>query len=129
MAPLDEAPSSRAAAVRPKSLMSRSTNARYLANPPPGVDKNSKQGFAMTFIQLGRRGYQITLWSASWAGRKRWLEKIEGRQNELRERSLVFDTLPLSEGYFVGTNRVTCAAPFGTFLTSASPGVVSVGEN
>lgn len=69
----------------------------------------------MTFIQLGRRGYQITLWAASWAARKKWLEKIEARQNELRERSLVFDTLLLSEGYFVGTNRVTCAVPFGTF--------------
>lgn len=94
-------------------MMSRGSNARYLANPPPGVDKNSKQGFAMTFVHLGRRGYQITLWSASWAGRKKWLEKIEARQQELRERSLVFETLPLSTGYFVGTNRVTCAAPFG----------------
>ena len=115
---IDEVTSARTGAVRPKSLLSRGTNNRYLSNPPPGIDKNSKQGFAMTFIHLGRRGYQITLWSASWAGRKKWLEKIEGRQNELRERSLVFDTLPLSEGYFVGTNRVTCAAPFGTSLFS-----------
>lgn len=70
----------------------------------------------MTFIHLGRRGYQITLWAATWAGRKKWLEKIEGRQSELRERSLVFETKALSAGYFVGTNRVTCAAPFGQCL-------------
>lgn len=116
VAPTDDAAQARAGTVRPKSLMARSgSNTKYLANPPPGVDKNSKQGFAMTFIHLGRRGYQITVWSASWAGRKKWLEKIEERQNELRERSLVFETLPLSSGYFVGTNRVTCAAPFGEF--------------
>ncbi|KAM0753215.1 RhoGEF Rgf2 [Meredithblackwellia eburnea MCA 4105] len=107
VAPLDEATASRGGTVRPKSLMSRAST-----NPPPGVDKNSKQGFAMTFIHLGRRGYQITLWSTSWAGRKKWLDKIEGRQAELRDRSLVFETRALSAGYFVGTNRVTCAAPF-----------------
>lgn len=96
--------------------MSRGSTTKYLAQPPPGVDKNNKQGFAMTFVHLGRRGYQITLWAASWTGRKKWLEKIEARQHELRERSLVFETLPLSAGFFVGTNRVTCAAPFGKFL-------------
>ncbi|ORY80260.1 CNH-domain-containing protein [Leucosporidium creatinivorum] len=112
VAPTDDAATARAGVVRPKSLMARGTATKHLAQPPPGVDKNSKQGFAMTFIHLGRRGYQITVWAASWATRKNWLEKIEGRQNELRERSLVFETLPLSSGYFVGTNRVTCAAPF-----------------
>jgi len=30
----------------------------------------------------------------------------------LRQRSLVFETSVLSEGYFVGSNKVTCAAPF-----------------
>ncbi|KAI5480628.1 Rho guanyl-nucleotide exchange factor [Pseudohyphozyma bogoriensis] len=112
VAPLEDSVAARGGTVRPKSLMSRSSTVKYLANPPPGVEKNNKQGFAMTFIHLGKRGYQITLWSASWAGRKKWLEKIEGRQQELRDRSLVFETIPLSSGYFVGTNRVTCAAPF-----------------
>lgn len=117
---MDDPTSVRAGTVRPRSLMSRGANARYLANPPPGVDKNSKQGFAMTFVHLGRRGYQITLWAATWAGRKKWLEKIETRQQELRERSLVFETLPLSAGYFVGTNRVTCAAPFGKLTQNST---------
>lgn len=91
----------------------KSTSSATAKDPPPGVDKNSKQGFAITFIHLGRRGYQITLWASTWTARKKWLEKIEERQNELRERSLVFETVPLSAGYFVGTNRLTCAAPFG----------------
>ena len=119
VAPLDDSAVARGGAVRPKSLISRGANPKYPANPPPGIDKHSKNGFAMTFIHLGRRGYQITLWSASWAGRKKWLEKIEGRQLELRDRSLVFETRALSAGYFVGTNRVTCAAPFGEVFPSS----------
>ncbi|GAA5827121.1 hypothetical protein JCM11251_001126 [Rhodosporidiobolus azoricus] len=117
VAPVDDAASIRNGVVRPRSLMARgASSAKILpataAQPPPGVDKNNKQGFALTFIHLGRRGYQITLWANTWTARKKWLEKIEERQNELRERSLVFETLPLSAGYFVGTNRLTCAAPF-----------------
>jgi hypothetical protein len=105
--------------VRPKSLMARgsskSSTTTSSNQPPPGADKN-KQGFALTFIHLGRRGYQLTLWASTWTTRKKWLDKIEERQHELRERSLVFETLPLSAGYFVGTNRLTCAAPFGEFF-------------
>ena len=70
----------------------------------------------MTFTHLGRKGYSITLWAATASGQKNWLEKIEQRQNILRERSMVFDTALLSEGYFVGSNRATCAAPFGASL-------------
>lgn len=106
-------------AARPKSLMSRtsntsklnlSTNGNGARNSVP--DPTSKQGFSITFTHLGRKGYALTLWSPSWAGRKKWLDKIEERQAELRQRSLVFETSVLSEGYFVGSNKVTCAAPF-----------------
>ncbi|GAA5990891.1 hypothetical protein JCM5350_008260 [Sporobolomyces pararoseus] len=117
VAAIDDAATARSGVVRPKSLMARGSSSKSASSatakdPPPGVDKNSKQGFAITFIHLGRRGYQITLWASTWTARKKWLEKIEERQNELRERSLVFETVPLSAGYFVGTNRLTCAAPF-----------------
>lgn len=115
-ASIDDAASARGGVVRPKSLMARGSSKSTVSSnqPPPGADKN-KQGFALTFIHLGRRGYQLTLWASTWTTRKKWLDKIEERQNELRERSLVFETLPLSAGYFVGTNRLTCAAPFGEF--------------
>ncbi|GAA5999873.1 uncharacterized protein JCM10292_003517 [Rhodotorula paludigena] len=115
VAPVDDLASARGGVARPRSLMARNASSVKIpataSQPPPGADKN-KQGFAFTCIHLGRRGYQITLWAATWTARKKWLEKIEERQNELRERSLVFETLPLSAGYFVGTNRLTCAAPF-----------------
>ncbi|GAA5891836.1 hypothetical protein JCM8208_002907 [Rhodotorula glutinis] len=115
VAPVDDAATARGGVARPRSLMARGSSGKSVSAsaslPPPGADKN-KQGFAVTFIHLGRRGYQITLWASTWTTRKKWLDKIEERQNELRERSLVFETLPLSAGYFVGTNRLTCAAPF-----------------
>ncbi|KAK4046377.1 RHO1 GDP-GTP exchange protein 2 [Microbotryomycetes sp. JL201] len=111
VAPIDDPAQARAGAMRPKSLAARGAIIKHAANPPPGVDKNSKQGFALTFIHLGRRGYQITLWAASWSSRKKWLEKIEHRQNELRERSLVFETLPLNNG-----NRMVYGTDNGVYL-------------
>ena len=30
----------------------------------------------------------------------------------MKQRSTVFDTLSISEGFFIGANRVNCAAPF-----------------
>lgn len=111
---VDESSLGKAAAARPKSLISRTTNSKSSSMPPPS-DKGNKQGYALTFIHLGRRGYHITLWLSTWASRKKWLDLIDGRQADLRDRSLVFEVLPISEGYFVGTNRVLCAAPFGAY--------------
>ena len=30
----------------------------------------------------------------------------------MKQRSTVFDTISISEGFFIGANRVNCAAPF-----------------
>lgn len=79
---------------------------------PTPAQQNNKNGYAMMFTHLGRKGYDITLWAPTWASRKKWLEKIEARQIELRERSLVFDSSVICEGLFSGPNRVTCAAPY-----------------
>lgn len=52
------------------------------------------------------------LWSSSTLSQRKWLENIYKQQQIMRERSLIFVTVPLSEGFFVGTNKVNCAAPF-----------------
>lgn len=67
----------------------------------------------MTFVHLGRKYYQLTLWAATLSNRRKWLEVIQKQQEIMRERSMVFDTVTLSEGFFTGANRVNCAAPFG----------------
>lgn len=105
---------SRIGSGRTRNLVSRhSASTRSIgANMPTPAQQNNKNGYAMVFTHLGRKGYDITLWTSTWVSRKNWLEKIEARQLELRERSLVFDSTVLSEGMFAGSNRVTCAAPY-----------------
>lgn len=44
---------------------------------------------------------------------RKWVETITKHQDLLRERSMAFDTATVSEGFFLGTNKVNCAAPFG----------------
>jgi hypothetical protein len=47
---------------------------------------------------------------------KKWVEGIQNQQVAMRERSLYFDELVLSEGFFSGPNKVNCAAPFSEFF-------------
>lgn len=105
---------SRIGSGRARNLVTRhSSNGRPSGSTlPTPAQQNNKNGYAMVFTHLGRKGYDITLWTSTWVSRKNWLEKIEAKQLELRERSLVFDSTVLSEGMFSGSNRVTCAAPY-----------------
>ncbi|GJE93881.1 CNH-domain-containing protein [Phanerochaete sordida] len=74
--------------------------------------KEVKGGFSITFVHLGRKYYQITLWASTYVSQRKWVENIQKQQDLMRERSLVFETETLSEGFFVGVNRVNCAAPY-----------------
>jgi hypothetical protein len=99
--------------------MSRtSTGKSSLSSPVPPAKEASKHGLPIIFTHLGRKGYTIVLWAPTAAGRKKWLEKIEERQQQLRSASLIFEPVVVSEGYFVGPNKITCAAPFGESLAS-----------
>ena len=75
---------------------------------------DSKNGYPITFVHLGRHAYQLTLWASTWVARKKWVENIQKQQDRMRERSSIFDTITLSEGFFGGVNKVNCAAPFST---------------
>ncbi|KAI0664258.1 CNH domain-containing protein [Cubamyces menziesii] len=74
--------------------------------------KDTKGGFSITFVHLGRKYYQITLWASTYVSQRKWVEHIQKQQDIMRERSNVFETVTLSEGFFVGVNKVNCAAPF-----------------
>ena len=76
--------------------------------------KETKGGFSITFVRLGREYYEITLWASTYISQRKWVEHITKQQDLMRERSLIFETLTLNEGFFIGSNRVNCAAPFGT---------------
>ncbi|KZT27934.1 CNH-domain-containing protein [Neolentinus lepideus HHB14362 ss-1] len=82
-------------------------------NPPALPFKvDAKGGFALTFVHLGRKYYTQTLWASTYVSQRKWVENIAKQQDVMRERSSVFDTVTLSEGFFVGLNKVNCAAPF-----------------
>lgn len=84
---------------------------------------DSKNGYPITFVHLGRHAYQLTLWASTWVARKKWVENIQKQQERMRERSLIFDTFTLSESFFAGVNKVNCAAPFSACCCLLSGGV------
>ncbi|KAG9032105.1 RHO1 GDP-GTP exchange protein 2 [Tulasnella sp. JGI-2019a] len=100
------------------SLASSSTNTRSSSTsilPLPLRDNsnsNNKNGYAITFMHLGRKGYSMTLWASTVIGRKKWLEAIGKQQDAMRKGSMMFDMMPLSESFFLGQNKVNCAVPF-----------------
>lgn len=71
-----------------------------------------KGQFWITFHYLGRRHYSLTLWAHSAAAHRKWLEMILKQQQSISEKGMIFNTVPLSEGFFSGPNRVNCAAPY-----------------
>ncbi|PFH51852.1 hypothetical protein AMATHDRAFT_141795 [Amanita thiersii Skay4041] len=85
---------------------------RPLTLPPVAVRTEGKGQFWINFIHLGRKYYQMMLWANSAVIHKKWVESIAKQQQVMRERSAIFDTITLSEGFFVGVNKVNCAAPF-----------------
>ena len=80
--------------------------------------RDTKGGFSLTFVHLGRKYYQITLWASTYVSQRKWVEHIQKQQDAMRERSNVFETVTLNEGFFVGVNRVNCAAPFSEWANA-----------
>jgi len=122
----EDVPPPRPPTVRVKPLMKRNSFSKDKDKERPVVNipvirQDSKNGFGITFMHLGRKGYVITLWASTFVGRKKWLEAIAKQQDILRRRSMTFDTITLSEGFFHGVNKVNCAAPF-----SESPVLVPI---
>lgn len=83
--------------------------------------KDAKGGFSITFVHLGRKYYQITLWASTYVSQRKWVENIVKQQDLMHERSLVFETATLGEKFFVGPNRVNCAAPFCKSVSPRRP--------
>ena len=78
---------------------------------PPKPD--SKHGFSITIVHLGKKGYSMQLWVDTYVSRKKWLEGIDKQQITLRDRSCVFVPETITEGYFRGLRVVKCLSPYG----------------
>lgn len=94
--------------------MSRTSTGNKFSNGTTGAapKQDPKTGYALTFTYLGRKGYSMTLWASTFVSRRKWFEHIETRQEILRQRSNIFDTITLSESFFTGPNKVNCSVPF-----------------
>lgn len=101
------------ATVKPVNPVRRGQLVKNNSPHAPAVAvRDTKGGFSLTFVHLGRKYYQITLWASTYVSQRKWVEHIQKQQDAMRERSNVFETVTVSEGFFVGVNRVNCAAPF-----------------
>lgn len=80
--------------------------------PPAHVKPDAKGQFWINFVHLGRRYYNLVLWANSSLTQKKWLENIYKQQQAIKDRSTIFETVSLSEGFFNNPNKVNCAAPF-----------------
>ncbi|KAI6117465.1 CNH domain-containing protein [Pisolithus croceorrhizus] len=112
--PDENAQGNRPANRQPRTLTKRNSfnrGAPYAPAIPVRID--GKGGLAITFIHLGRKYYQLTLWAGTIVSHRKWVENITKQQELLKEKSTVFETVTVSEGFFTGANKVTCAAPFG----------------
>ncbi|KAG5355764.1 Rho1 guanine nucleotide exchange factor 1 [Yarrowia sp. B02] len=79
---------------------------------PKTVSKESANGkYPLTFLHLGRKGYELTLYAANFAARKAWSDNIESQKNARRELGDVFSQYTLCSGFFHGNNRVNCVVP------------------
>ena len=75
--------------------------------------KQSDHSFPITFAHLGRKSYEITLWTSTEDSQQQWVGRIQKQQEAMRERNYVFETVSLSEHFFLGVKQVSCAASYG----------------
>ena len=97
-----------------RHLTKRNDGVPYIPNFPIKVEG---KGFAITFVHLGRKYYQMTLWASTYVSQRKWVENIMKQQDAMKERSLIFETTTLSEGFFIGPNKVNCAAPYSKSIS------------
>lgn len=79
------------------------------------TSRDAKGQYTIRFRHLGRKAYDLTLWATSALSQKKWIENITKQQEVTRERSMIFDTVTLSEGFFI-SNKVNCAAPYSKLM-------------
>jgi RHO1 GDP-GTP exchange protein 1/2 len=84
---------------------------------PPMVNRPDAKGQNwINFIHLGRKYYNLVLFAPSPLVHKKWIELISKQQQALRERSMIFEAVTLNDGFFLGPNKINCAAPYSKFL-------------
>ena len=89
-----------------------------------GGETKKGDGWPITFRHLGKNGYELTLYASNQLGRQKLLEAIDTVQQRLRARADFLNTTVISSGFFSGTNKVNCVAPFGKFVERVACGTL-----
>ena len=91
---------------RPQRNNSNPNSDRARPHPPilpVKFEGGGKTGFSITFVHWGRKFYQMTLWAATHANHRKWIETITRQQDVMRERSQFFrDEHSLGRVFLVG---------------------------
>ena len=80
----------------------------------------SKHGFSITIIHLGKKGYALQLWVDTYVGRKKWLEAMDKQQSSLRDRTCIFASETITDGVFGGLRKLNCATTYGQYCSRSS---------
>ncbi|CAO3684803.1 unnamed protein product [Umbelopsis ramanniana] len=87
----------------------------------------SKGGYPISFHHLGRKGSgHFTLYAATLAARRPWIDKIEKQQRALTKNRQIFELVTICDRLFSLTNRVNHTISFDNgryFLLAADQGV------
>lgn len=79
------------------------------------LDLSNSSGlkFPLSFVYIGRRGYDMTLYGQNAQVQRQLFESIEQQQLKLKRLNDIFTLVPLTERFFNHqTNRINCAIPF-----------------
>jgi hypothetical protein len=98
--------------VIPQGGVRRSTSS-LIPNIRAETGNKKSNEWPITFKHMGKMGYELTLYASTQTGRQKWLEYIDAAQQKLRARVDFLNTTLISHGFFTGTNKVNCVAPYG----------------
>lgn len=73
--------------------------------------ENATNKYPIMFQHLGRRGYELILYTPTFISRKKWVEHITHQKQVLVEKSDVYTQHILMEKFFDPSNRVNCVTP------------------
>ena len=89
----------------------RVPTAALIAKTQPTAKETAQNKYPILFQHLGRRGYDLVLYSSTFIGRKKWVENIMRQKQVLIEKADVYTQQILMKGFFDASNRVNCLTP------------------
>ncbi len=86
--------------------------ARSLPSRSDSISSSNSLKFPLSFLYIGRKGFEVTLYAPNSQIQKSLVEKIEAQQKVLREKNDIFTLSPLSStSFFNSLNKINCLVP------------------